>query len=193
MLGRADGSLVQFKPDLTMARVITGPPGQQVSASSVVWLSTFVFAVAYRRPDDIQPILVIVHAPKAGEAIFTNYEDVCGGFTDQRQPFYHMMALLEWRMLLVASNTAQEVAVLSCQSDDETTGWLQLILDETGRAEVPLVGSDESFPLGLTVLTSVGPAPVLLVATTLGIVVAFRINNRLPVKGTTDPNSLLCR
>ncbi|GAU88861.1 hypothetical protein RvY_01480 [Ramazzottius varieornatus] len=193
VVGRADGSLVQYKPDLTVARLIPGPSGQQVSTSSVVWLSTFVFAVCYRRPDDIQPILVIVHAPKAGEPIFTNYEDVCGGFTDQRQPFYHMMALLEWRMLLVASNTAQEVAVLVCQSEDETTGWLHLILDETGRAEVPLVGSDESFPLGLTVLTSVASAPVLLVATTLGIVVSFKVVNRLPIKGATDPNSILCR
>lgn len=96
-------------------------------------------------------------------------------------------------MLLVASNTAQEVAVLVCQSEDETTGWLQLILDETGRAEVPLVGSDESFPLGLTVLTSVASAPVLLVATTLGIVVSFKVVNRLPMKGATDPNSILCR
>ena len=189
VVGRPGGSLVQYKPDLTVARTIPGPKGQPYVCQRVVWLSTFVFAVSYMKPGDTQPTLAIVHAPKAGDPVFTDYGDVCGGFSDQRVPFYHLWAVLEWKMLLVASNTGPEVALISCQSEDEATGWLQMVLDETGRAEVPLVGADEAYPVGLVVLTCT-QVPVLVVLSTLGSLVSFRISNQMKIKGVADNNAI---
>ncbi|OQV18268.1 putative Nuclear pore complex protein Nup214 [Hypsibius exemplaris] len=189
VVGRPDGSLVQYKPDLTVARVITGPKGQAYVCRRVVWLSTFVFAVSYQKQGETQPILAIVHAPKTGDPVFTDFGDVCGGFSDQRLPFYHFWAVLEWKMLLVASNTGPEVALVSCQSEDESTGWLQMVLDETGRAEVPLVGADEAYPLGVAVLTGT-QVPVLVVVSTLGSLVSFRIANHMKIKGVPNNNAI---
>ncbi|XP_055332158.1 nuclear pore complex protein Nup214-like [Paramacrobiotus metropolitanus] len=177
-VGRTDGSVAQYKPDLSLARSIPGPK-ISVSARNIVWLSTYVFAVAYVQPGNNQPILVILNAPKSGEPIFTNFDDVCMGSSDaKREPYYHLLPVFEWNMLLVASNTAMELAVLSCQSVDQTTGWLQLLLEETGRAEMPLVGSEENFPLGVSLLTCT-PFPVIITATTLGVLVLYKIVNQM--------------
>lgn len=187
VIGKSDGSLAQYKPDLTLARAVAGPKNITVSTKNILWLSTFVFAVSYQKPGEIQPILVIINAPKTGEPVYTNFEDVCVGYSDQRRPFYHFWPIFEWNMFLVASNTALEVVVLACQSQDQTTGWLQLLPEETARAEIPLIGDEETFTLGIAVITCV-PFPVLLISTTHGVMVTFRMTNRTKGPGGAAPN-----
>ena len=46
--GRLNGSLTQYKPDLKEAKTIAGPEGKNLSAISILWVSTYQFVVAYK-------------------------------------------------------------------------------------------------------------------------------------------------
>ncbi|KOB72954.1 Uncharacterized protein OBRU01_11595, partial [Operophtera brumata] len=53
--GNSDGSLHQFKPDLTPAKAVPAPnlfEGAPVEALAVHWISTFQFAVVYKNAAD---------------------------------------------------------------------------------------------------------------------------------------------
>lgn len=50
-LGRLNGSLTQYKPDLKEAKTIPGP-NQDFSAVSILWVSTYQFLVGYKNIAD---------------------------------------------------------------------------------------------------------------------------------------------
>ena len=51
-LGRNNGSLTQYKPDLKEAKTLSGPDGKNVCPVSILWLSTYQFIVAFKDKDD---------------------------------------------------------------------------------------------------------------------------------------------
>ncbi|KOB76836.1 Uncharacterized protein OBRU01_03807, partial [Operophtera brumata] len=79
--GNSDGSLHQFKPDLTPAKAVPAPnlfEGAPVEALAVHWISTFQFAVVYKNAaDNSRPSVTIVNTPKGGQSSCINYEDIC--------------------------------------------------------------------------------------------------------------------
>lgn len=53
--GNSDGTLTQFKPDLTAAKSVPAPKlfeGAPVEALAIYWISTFQFAVVYKNATD---------------------------------------------------------------------------------------------------------------------------------------------
>lgn len=50
--GKRDGSLTQYKPDLKEAKTMPAPPGSSLCAVSIVWISTYQFAVALKDTKD---------------------------------------------------------------------------------------------------------------------------------------------
>lgn len=59
--GNNDGTLCQYKPDLTLAKTIPAPmlpEGSSIEALAVYWISTFQFAVVYKSiGDDSRPCM----------------------------------------------------------------------------------------------------------------------------------------
>lgn len=72
VVGRRDGALVQYKPDLSEARRIAAPPLPPTNTTparcvSIVWLSTYEFVCGYRSAAaGAELMLVHVTAPKTG-------------------------------------------------------------------------------------------------------------------------------
>lgn len=55
MTGNSDGTLSQYKPDLTLAKNVAAPNifgGAPIEALAIYWISTFQFAVVYRNASD---------------------------------------------------------------------------------------------------------------------------------------------
>lgn len=55
MTGNSDGTLSQYKPDLTPAKMIPAPnlfESAPVEALAIYWISTFQFAVVYKNATD---------------------------------------------------------------------------------------------------------------------------------------------
>lgn len=53
--GNSDGTLTQYKPDLTPAKNIPAPnlfQGAPIEALAVYWISTFMFAVVFKNATD---------------------------------------------------------------------------------------------------------------------------------------------
>ncbi len=116
--GRKDGSLTQYKPDLKEAKTYRPPPGLKLSAVSVLWVSTYQFAVAYEDTSDPEgrPGLHLVQGSKAGATTFTNYDDVCYSTGERNGPQFAMCNLGDWGAVLCASANAMEVRKIECFS-----------------------------------------------------------------------------
>ncbi|GAB6021988.1 hypothetical protein CHUAL_006144 [Chamberlinius hualienensis] len=187
VIGKCDGTMAQHHPNLQLAKTIPAPGNLQglVSVVSVFWLSTAQFAVLYNI--DSNPCIMIVNLPKNGNPTFTNFQDICYSVSDQRQLFYYMNFLFDWNVLICSSSLSSDVSVLAVSKADQT--WEQWVMDDAGRAELPLVGDDYTFPLGMAInLTSqrnipigetdmVPPKPLLHILLSGGLLCTFCIFN----------------
>ncbi|XP_046612057.1 nuclear pore complex protein Nup214 isoform X1 [Neodiprion virginianus] len=198
VVGSKNGSLLQLKPDLKAARIIAGPDPSIGSVIALLWISSYQFCAAYLDPQDSRINVLIIDAPKGeSKGIFTCYEDITYSVPDVEgkegsPPRYYFEHIAEWGLIIAASSTSSEIAVLG--SLDNGTTWQQWQLVDSGRAQLPLVRTNETFPVGLAVdRTSVNklpwggegstlpyPVPILHIFGTSGQLCSFHMVNLMP-------------
>ena len=75
---------------------------------------------------------------------FINYDDICYSTGECRSPYFNLIQIPEWSLILAASYNAVEVGVIG--SEDQQQKWRQWLLPDSGRAELPLkANSDERY------------------------------------------------
>ncbi|XP_015433648.1 PREDICTED: nuclear pore complex protein Nup214-like [Dufourea novaeangliae] len=195
VVGCRNGSLIQLKPDLKIARTIPGPAPYIGEIISILWISNYQFCATYF--DNEQRInVLIIDAPKGGtNAIFTCYEDITYGITNSEGggtiPRYYFDYVPEWGLIIAASSNSSEIAVLG--STDGGATWNQWQLVDSGRAELPLICTTESYPVGLAIDKSSvrklpwgadsflpHPVPILHILSTAGQLCSFHMVNLTP-------------
>ncbi|XP_076673706.1 nuclear pore complex protein Nup214 isoform X2 [Andrena cerasifolii] len=195
VLGCKNGNMIQLKPDLKAARMIPGPVPYIGGVISILWISNYQFCAAY--VDNEQRInVLIVDAPRGeANAIFTCYEDITYGIADMEgerlPPSYYFDHVPEWGLIIAASSNSSEVAVLG--STDGGATWSQWQLVDSGRAELPLICTSESYPVGLAIdksptrilpwgadSTLPNPVPILHILATSGQLCSFHMVNLIP-------------
>lgn len=197
VVGCKNGSLVQLKPDLKIARNIAGPNPNIGSVVALLWISNYQFCAAYFDAQESQINVVIVDAPKGeANASFTCYEDITYGSLgvdgEEGGPRYYFEHISEWGLIVAASSGSSEVALLG--SRDNGTTWEQWQLVDYGRAQLPLVRTSESYPVGISVdrtavkklpwdgegSTLPHPVPILHILGTSGQMCSFHMVNLIP-------------
>ncbi|KAK8781972.1 hypothetical protein V5799_016690, partial [Amblyomma americanum] len=192
VVGKKDGSLSQYKPNMQEAKSHSSPTlfENSVSVVSVCWLAPTAFAVVYASAtstEDSQANLVTITFSKTSPITYTNFGEPCyksGQHPRDRFWLYHQP---DWGILVCMSRNSIESAVLGCKSADKMQ-WELWELDSHGRAEVPLRRGEEAYPLGLAVsynaqrritskMESWAPMPILLVLSTCGGLSPFHIKN----------------
>uniref|UniRef100_A0A182WGB6 Nuclear pore complex protein Nup214 n=1 Tax=Anopheles minimus TaxID=112268 RepID=A0A182WGB6_9DIPT len=194
----ANGKLVQYKPDLKPARTIVCPAGVVEGGGAfdvlaVQWLSTYQFAAVFLpHADDSVPALFIVNAPKAGNPVFINYDDICYSQSGPRKGQVFLQHILPWNLVLMASANSMEVGILGTTESGEAPTWCQWTTTDEARAELPLTSDkQETFPIGLVLETGcthelvIGEQtfpvmPMIHLLSTYGQLVSFNVLNTLP-------------
>lgn len=194
VVGCKNGHIIQLKPDLKVARTIPGPTPYIGEVISILWISNYQFCAAYLGSEQRINVL-IVDAPKGeANATFTCYEDITYGITDTEDgtiPRYYFDHVPEWGLIIAASGNSSEIAVLG--STDGGATWNQWQLVDSGRAELPLICTTESYPVGLAIDKSSSrklpwgaesalphPVPVLHILATSGQLCSFHMVNLFP-------------
>ncbi|XP_011142327.1 nuclear pore complex protein Nup214 isoform X2 [Harpegnathos saltator] len=194
-VGCKNGDIIQLKPDLKIARTITGPLPSIGEVISILWISNYQFCAAYLSNERHINVL-IVDAPK-GEtnAMFTCYEDITYGFPDtdgeENVYRYYFEHVPEWGIIITGSSSSSEIAVLG--TTDGGVNWNQWQLVDNGRAQLPLMRTTEIFPMGLAVdksstdrlawgtdATLPNPVPILHILGTSGKLCSFHMVNLTP-------------
>lgn len=194
--GQLGFKLVQYKPDLAMARTIQCPTdpswGQCCSVITIQWLSTYQFAVAMLpQAADAVPNLIIVNAPKSNQISMVNYrDDICFGEPGPRAAQMFFVHVHEWNMLLVASANSPDIDLLVTTEAGDAPTWVQYCIEPRVGTPTVLRG-EQSFPIGLTTdisgvqtmdaLGNLSPPRLSIhVMANFGDLLSFAVNNQLP-------------
>ncbi|XP_057327879.1 nuclear pore complex protein Nup214 [Microplitis mediator] len=196
VVGCKNGNIIQLKPELKVMRAISGPSPSIGEIITILWISNYQFCAAYYDGNERRVNVLIVDAPKGADAkpTFTCYEDITFGMPDNDAeyfPRYYFDYVPEWNLIIAASSSSSEVAILG--SLDNGTTWEQWQLIDSGRAQLPFVRTSESYPVGMTIdrsstvilpwgpeSTLPHPVPVLHLFGTSGQIVSFHMVNLLP-------------
>ncbi|GIX91967.1 nuclear pore complex protein Nup214 [Caerostris extrusa] len=205
VVGKKDGSLTQYKPNLHEVKSIPIPPMKMKiicvlllcqcfimfisfrSVANICWISTTQFAVLYMPPGkNISPYLFIVSTPKGAPTIYVNHFDVCLGSAsgdDQRYFLHHEPT---WNVLICSSTDSIEVAVLG-----EAPSWVQWDLRDDGRIILPAKhGAQCAIGQGVMYCSqrriiindneSYPPMPIIFFLTDNGLLVSYHMVNSAP-------------
>ncbi|XP_022830696.1 nuclear pore complex protein Nup214-like [Spodoptera litura] len=153
--GNSDGTLTQYKPDLTPAKTIPAPnlfANAPVEALAVYWISTFQFVAVYKNAtDNSRPAVTIINTPKAGKPSCQNYEDICYSMGSNRPWYYYLQGLAQWNIIMSASSNGMEIATLGSA---DGTNWVQWCQIDEARPELPLTDKkQENYPVGVCIDT----------------------------------------
>ncbi|XP_068631769.1 nuclear pore complex protein Nup214 [Battus philenor] len=189
--GNRDGSLCQYKPDLSPMKTIPPPKlfeGAPVESLAIYWISTYQFAVVYKNAtDNSRPAVTIVNTPKGGQPFCYNYEDICYSLGANRPWYYYLHGLAQWNLILAASSNSMEIATLS---STDGANWLQWCQIDEARPELPLTNKkQENYPVGLSIDTcaihqlpwgeneTLPPMPLLHVVSQTGLLSIYNVIN----------------
>jgi hypothetical protein len=141
--------LVQYKPDLSVAKyptlkemkTIPGPAQASLVPVSIAWLFTYEFLVGLKESGDMEarPGLWMVKGSKEGHVEHTPYDDICYSTGEGVGMVFTSHTLQEWGVVVVGSSVSIELGVLGT---DEGV-YTQWILEDNGRAEIPLSSSND--------------------------------------------------
>ncbi|EFA04104.2 nuclear pore complex protein Nup214 [Tribolium castaneum] len=146
-VGSRDGKITQYKPDLKAVKVINAPPFKEPhSLLSLQWVSNYQFIGVFQPLNPSSPAtFVVVDAPKTGDPIFINYDDICYSNGNARPAQFYTILIHQWNILMAASSNSMEVGILGNSGDC----WKQWIMGDAARAELPLsTNRQETLPVG---------------------------------------------
>ncbi|XP_040563987.1 uncharacterized protein Nup214 [Lepeophtheirus salmonis] len=188
--GKRTGVLTQYTPDLKEAKTVPCPSinGSLLSVASILWISTYQFAVGYQDSPSNRPSLYIVQSSKTGATSYTNYDDVTYATGEAPNQRFSFKIINEWNLLLCVSTCSMELAVLGGSPDNSI--WHQWMFANE-RAEMPMKDhKDERYPVGMGIsfnskkilaITEASslphPMPILYLLSADGLLCCFYIKN----------------
>jgi nuclear pore complex protein Nup214 len=97
-VGSRDGKITQYKPDLKAVKVINAPPLKEPhSLQSLQWVSNYQFIGVFQPMHaDVQASFIVIDAPKTGDPIYTNYDDICYSNGNTRPVQFYTILLQNW-------------------------------------------------------------------------------------------------
>jgi nuclear pore complex protein Nup214 len=186
-VGSRDGKITQYKPDLKAVKVINAPPLKEPhSLQTLQWVSNYQFIGVFQPMHaDGQASFIVIDAPKTGDPIYTNYDDICYSNGNTRPVQFYTILLQNWNVLMAASSNSMEVGILGNAGEC----WTQWIMGDASRAELPL-GSNhqETLPIGCELdigstqplqwgESTLPPVPLLLLLSNQGMLCCFNVIN----------------
>ncbi|XP_033114890.1 nuclear pore complex protein Nup214-like isoform X1 [Anneissia japonica] len=198
VVGKGDGRLVQYDLQLNEKRCIQKPYtfDDRVTVVDVCWQSTYKFIAAYAdAAGHLQPNIVIVSAPKDGDPMFKNYEDICMGDGD-RQGQYYLKCIDKWGILLAMQSNGPEMGLMGKQPNNPNQ-WEIWSVNDDARLTLPLnADSDDTFPLGMALdttseLAGGKPTPIVIVLSTEGKLCPFYMIYEAECQVITSPPEAL--
>lgn len=97
-VGSRNGKITQYKPDLKAMKVINAPPLEgSPSVIALQWISNYQFVALYKSLNiESGASLLVIDAPKTGDTVYTNYDDICYSYGNTRPSQFYTVFQPNW-------------------------------------------------------------------------------------------------